>query len=230
MIQDIFVNLIVAFITFLASTIFHNRLRLKIYYQSLIRWNKNIRLSCAYLFRIRYNNKYPLIRGNRIDQYQPIGGVYKYYDSFNGLKENLELKDESESHFYENGDLRLVTTGKHLVKFLDWFDTKKNREITVIRELIEELEPSGISIENLIKQSQVEYLKTVKEPITFSTHFQMDELKIFEIFEVKIPKEILDDVLKSEHYLPVKAEYIEKFCFTKDGLSKKISATARYIV
>ena len=230
MIQDIFVNLIVAFITFLASTIFHNRLRLKIYYQSLIRWNKNIRLSCAYLFRIRYNNKYLLIRGNRIDQYQPIGGVYKYYDSFNGLKENLELKDESESHFYENGDLRLVTTGKHLVKFLDWFDTKKNREITVIRELIEELEPSGISIENLIKQSQVEYLKTVKEPITFSTHFQMDELKIFEIFEVKIPKEILDDVLKSEPYLPVKAEYIEKFCFTKDGLSKKISATARYIV
>lgn len=230
MIQDIFVNLIVAFITFLASTIFHNRLRLKIYYQSLIRWNKNIRLSCAYLFRIRYNNKYLLIRGNRIDQYQPIGGVYKYYDSFNGLKENLELKDESESHFYENGDLRLVTTGKHLVKFLDWFDTKKNREITVIRELIEELEPSGISIENLIKQSQIEYLKTVKEPITFSTHFQIDELKIFEIFEVKIPKEILNDVLKSEHYLPVKAEYIEKFCFTKDGLSKKISATARYIV
>lgn len=230
MIQDIFVNLIVAFITFLASTIFHNRLRLKIYYQSLIRWNKNIRLSCAYLFRIRYNNKYLLIKGNRIDQYQPVGGVYKYYDSFNGLKENLELKDESESHFYENGDLRLVTIGKHLVKFLDWFDTKKNREITVIRELIEELEPSGISIENLIKQSQVEYLKTVKEPITFSTHFQMDELKIFEIFEVKIPKEILDDVLKSEHYLPVKAEYIEKFCFTKDGLSKKISATARYIV
>ena len=230
MIQDIFVNLIVAFITFLASTIFHNRLRLKIYYQSLIRWNKNIRLSCAYLFRIRYNNKYLLIKGNRIDQYQPVGGVYKYYDSFNGLKENLELKDESESHFYENGDLRLVTTGKHLVKFLDWFDTKKNREITVIRELIEELEPSGISIENLIKQSQIEYLKTVKEPITFSTHFQIDELKIFEIFEVKIPKEILDDVLKSEHYLPVKAEYIEKFCFTKDGLSKKISATARYIV
>ena len=230
MIQDIFVNLIVAFITFFASTIFHNRLRLKIYYQSLIRWNKNIRLSCAYLFRIRYNNKYLLIKGNRIDQYQPVGGVYKYYDSFNGLKENLELKDESESHFYENGDLRLVTIGKHLVKFLDWFDTKRNREITVIRELIEELEPSGISIENLIKQSQVEYLKTVKEPITFSTHFQMDELKIFEIFEVKIPKEILDDVLKSEHYFSVKAEDIEKFCFTKDGLSKKISATARYIV
>ena len=230
MIQDIFVNLIVAFITFLASTIFHNRLRLKIYYQSLIRWNKNIRLSCAYLFRIRYNNKYLLIKGNRIDQYQPVGGVYKYYDSFNGLKENLELRDESESHFYENGDLRLVTTGKHLVKFLDWFDTKKNREITVIRELIEELEPSGISIENLIKQSQVEYLKTVKGPITFSTHFQMDELKIFEIFEVKIPKEILDDVLKSEHYFPVKAEDIKKLCFTKDGLSKKISATARYIV
>jgi len=230
MIQDIIVNLIVAFITVLAATIFHNRLRMKIWVQALLRWNKNIRLSCAYLFQIKHNGRYLLIKGNRIEQYQPIGGVYKYYDSFNELKSKLELKDEAENRFYEYGDLRQIAKGKYLAKFLDWFDTKKNREITVIRELIEELEPSGISIENLIKQSQVEYLKTVKEPITFSTHFQMDELKIFEIFEVKIPKEILDDVLKSEHYLPVKAEYIEKFCFTKDGLSKKISATARYIV
>ena len=230
MIKDIFVNLIVAFITFLFSTISHNRLRLKIYYQSLIRWNKSIRLSCAYLFRIRYNNEYLLIKGNRIDQYQPVGGVYKYYNSFNGLKENLELKDESESHFHENGDLRLVTTGKHLVKFIDWFDTRKNREVTVNRELIEELEPSGISIENLMKQSQIEYLKTIKEPITFSTHFKMDELKIFEIFEVRIPKGILDEVIKSSHYQLIEANEIERQCLSQNGLDRKISETSKYII
>ena len=82
MLQDIVVNLIVAFITFLAATIYHNRLRIKIFSQSIMRWNKNIRLSCAYLFRIKYNGKYLLVKGNRIDQYQPIGGVYKYYASF----------------------------------------------------------------------------------------------------------------------------------------------------
>ncbi|MEG3311848.1 SMODS-associated NUDIX domain-containing protein [Streptococcus sp. SS-4456] len=229
-IQDIFVNLIVAIISFLASTIFHNRRRVKIWCQSLLRWNKNIRLSCAYLFQIKHNDRYLLIRGRRIDQYQPVGGVYKYHDSFKRLKEELDLKDESETRFYEGGDLRLITKGKHLVKFLDWFDSRKNREVTVIRELIEELEPAGISIERLVKETQVEYLKTIKEPIVFSTHFQMDELKIFEIFEAEIPADILGKVLESEDYCIIEAEDIERNCFTKDGLSKRISATSKYII
>ncbi|HFI0083931.1 TPA: hypothetical protein ACGOS7_000936 [Streptococcus suis] len=228
--QDVFANLIVAIIGFLASTIFHNKRRIKIWCQSILRWNKNIRLSCAYLFQIKHNDRYLLIRGRRIDQYQPVGGVYKYHDSFKRLKEELDLKDESETRFYEGGDLRLITKGKHLVKFLDWFDSRKNREVTVIRELIEELEPAGISIERLVKETQVEYLKTIKEPIVFSTHFQMDELKIFEIFEAEIPTDILGKVLESEDYCIIEAEDIERNCFTKDGLSKRISATSKYII
>lgn len=200
MIQDIIVNLIVALITYLAATIFHNRLRIKVWLQSLLRWNKNIRLSCAYLFRIKQDDKYLLIKGNRIEQYQPVDGVYKYYDSFNELKMNLELKDESKSRFYEYGDLRLITKGRHLVKFLDWFDTKKNREVTVIRELIEELQPAEISVEKLIKNVQIEYLKTIKEEIKFSQHFQMDEQKIFNIYEAKISSDMLDIISSSNRY------------------------------
>lgn len=63
-IQDLFVNLIAAIIGVLASTIFHNKRRIKIWYQSLLRWNKNIRLSCAYLFQIKHNDRYLLIKGN----------------------------------------------------------------------------------------------------------------------------------------------------------------------
>ena len=110
------------------------------------------------------------------------------------------------SRFYESGDLRLITKGKHLVQFINWFDTRKNREVTVIRELIEELEPAGISIEDLVIKSQVEYLKTVKEPIMFSTYFQMDELKIFDIFEARIPTEILDKVLENDDYCLIEAD------------------------
>lgn len=171
-----------------------------------------------------------MIKGNRIEQFQPVGGVYKYYNSFNEIKSKLELKDESESHFYENGDLRLITKGKYLVKFLDWFDTKKNREITVIRELIEELQPAEISIGQLIKNVRIEYLKTVKEGIKFSQHFQMDEQKIFNIYEAKIPVDILNIVLNSDRYCLVEAEEIERLCCTRDGLSKKISETAKYII
>lgn len=230
MIQDIIINLIVVFITYLATTIFHNRLRIKIWLQSILRWNKNIRLSCAYLFQIKKEGKYLLIKGNRIEQYQPVGGVYKYYNSFNEVKSKLELKNESESRFYENGDLRLVTKGKHLVKFLDWFDSKKNREVTVIRELIEELQPAEISVEKLIKNVQIEYLKTIKEEIKYSKHFQMDEQKIFNIYEVKIPPDMLDTILGSDRYCLVETEEIERLCCTRDGLSKKISETAKYIV
>lgn len=229
-IKDIIVNIVVAIISFLASIIYNNRRRIKIFGQSLFCRKKSIRLSCAYLFQIKYNNRYLLIKGKRIDQYQPVGGVYKYHESFNRLKEDLELSDESEIRFYEGGDLRLIARGKYLLKFIDWFDTKKNREVTVIRELIEELEPAGLSIEQLIKETQIEYLKTIKEPIEFSPHFQMDELKIFDIFEADIPIEILNKVLESDDFCLVEGEDIEKNCFTKDGLSKKISATSKYIV
>ncbi|WP_196808119.1 hypothetical protein [Leptotrichia sp. oral taxon 879] len=56
-----------------------------------MRRNKNI--------KIKQNGKYLLIKGNQIEQYQPVSGVYKYYNSFNELKSKLKLKDESKSHF-----------------------------------------------------------------------------------------------------------------------------------
>ena len=230
MIQDIIVSLVTVFITFIATTIFHNRLRLKIWFQSLFRPNKEIRLSCAYLFRIKYDNKYLLINGKRIQQYQPVGGVYKYYASFGELKTKLKIEDESENRFYEDGDLRQVTKRKSLMKYLDWFDTRKNREVTVIRELIEELYSDEISIDEFIKSIEIEYLKTVKEKIKFSQHFQMDEQKIFDIYEARIPNFILDDIIKDNRYCLVEVDEINKMCCERDGLSKPISETSKYIV
>ncbi len=144
---------------------------MKIWFQFLFRWNKNIRLSCAYLFQIKQDGKYLLIKGNRIEQYQPVGGVYKYYNSFNEVKSKLELEDESESHFYENGDLKLITKGRYLIKFLAY------------------------------KQ------------------------KIFNIYEVKIPSDMINMVLSSDRYCLVEVEEIEKFCCMRDNLSKKIFKT-----
>src|SRR5690625_659748 len=91
----VFSIIITSIITWLAT----NRKRVKISIQSLFRWNKEIRISCAYLFRIKYEDKYVLIQGNRINQYQPVGGVYKYYDSFKSIKESLEITDEQEPNF-----------------------------------------------------------------------------------------------------------------------------------
>ena len=50
------------------------------WYQQLKYRKKEIRLSFSYLFKIQIDGKYLLIKGNRLkNQYQPVGGVYKYY-------------------------------------------------------------------------------------------------------------------------------------------------------
>ena len=92
------------------------------------------------------------------------------------------------------------------------------------------MQPAEISVEKLVKNVQIEYLKTIKEEIRFSQHFQMDEQKIFNIYEAKIPSDIINIVLSSDRYCLVEAEEIERLCCTRDGLSKKISETAKYVI
>ena len=47
----------------------------------LIKKTDYIRISFAYLFRIKINGQYLLVKNERgTGKFQPIGGVYKYYD------------------------------------------------------------------------------------------------------------------------------------------------------
>src|SRR5690242_2262007 len=59
-----------------------NRAFLKLYWDCYKPWvSSEIRLSISYLYRIEMNGKYLLIKSYRIpNTYQPVGGVYKYYD------------------------------------------------------------------------------------------------------------------------------------------------------
>ena len=81
-----------------------------------------------------------------------------------------------------------------------------------------------------IENVQIEYLKIIKEEIRFSQHFQMYEQKIFNIYEAKIPTDMLEMVLSSDRYCLVEAKEIERLCCTRNGLSKKISETAMYVI
>lgn len=72
-------------------------------------------MSISYLFSIRDDEgNYLLIKGNRIQQYQPIGGVYKYFKSFQPIKSKLEVTDEINKNFYDPDDLRIYLPGKNL--------------------------------------------------------------------------------------------------------------------
>ena len=107
-------------VTKLWDAYWDNKEYLKLSIALLFRRNERIRLSCAYLFRIKSGSKYLLIKGNRIDQYQPVGGVYKTYQSFQKTCNELGVTSEKEKSFYEKNDLRVYVLGKNVMRFIKY--------------------------------------------------------------------------------------------------------------
>lgn len=229
-INDIISWGITGILGFIISTIYFNRNFIYLYCQSIIRWNKEIRVSYAYLFRIKYEGKYLLIKGNRINQFQPIGGVYKYYDSFADKKRELEIRDEDSNNFYESRDLRQIIKGKYFIKYLRWFLSENNREVMVSRELLEELNVVESLSKEIILNTEIEYLNTITEKIKFSEHFKICEHKIFKIYDVRIPGQFLINIIDNDKFCLVEANDIDRLRVIKNNVSVSIAETARYIL
>ena len=77
MVEIILNNLIGRCLYFLINIIAGNYKRIWLFIQSVIHYNKDIRFSISYLYRIKIDDKYLLIKGSKIEQLQPVGGVYK---------------------------------------------------------------------------------------------------------------------------------------------------------
>ena len=120
MIENIEINLISNGIWFLIGIFAANYRRIGLFIKSLIYWNQDIRFSIAYLYKIKINNKYLLIKGSKIEQLQPVGGVYKVCSSFSTIERKLNIIFENERGFYEQEDLRFCTKGKNISKVLNW--------------------------------------------------------------------------------------------------------------
>ena len=72
-----------------------SRLKEGIYIYILF-YNKLVRLSIAYLIRIKIGNQYLLVRGERLShQYQPVGGAYKFYQTALPFLQNIESQDDN---------------------------------------------------------------------------------------------------------------------------------------
>lgn len=202
--------------------------------QALIHCNTDYRVSIAYLFRVKIDNKYLLIKGNRIEQFQPVGGVYKYHKSFKDTFDTLGLRPENNSSFFEKNDLRLYVKGKNLSKFVSWFESRKNREVTIDREFKEELIDSHIFDDDLLKKVDFEFLKQVNNGIRYSTHFGCKELLIFDIYDVLFEDEAVKEMIKAgvsrcDSVILAGYEDINRECIDICGKSFKIGAHSKYI-
>lgn len=103
-----------------------------------------IRISFAYLFRIKVNGKYFLVPNSRTGKYQPVGGAYKFNEeeaNYLNKKFHVENDDCIPVDKVTKRDYRLLIKNKYLKKFMRRFNKTENREniYNLSREFEEEL-------------------------------------------------------------------------------------------
>lgn len=144
----------------------------------------DIRVSIAYLYRIEVDGQYLLVKGKRINQYQPVGGVRKFYPGAQSTFRQLNVRSDANLAIDDinRNDLRVILPAKNLLEFLDWYQTEHDREICQQREFREELITPGYLSPAVFADFTPQYLYTVPT-FHYSQHFQCWELLYHEVYE-----------------------------------------------
>jgi len=161
--QNIFTGFILFIVGFILKEVFgitfdsvKNSLSDLINYPSWKRSQKNleklgklnddtiIRISFAYLFRIKVNGKYFLVPNSRTGKFQPVGGAYKFNEEeANYLNKEFHVENDDciPVDKVTKRDYRLLIKNKYLKKFMRRFNKTENREniYNLSREFEEEL-------------------------------------------------------------------------------------------
>lgn len=148
-----------------------------------------IRISFAYLYRIKVGNKYLLVQNSRnTGKYQPVGGVYKLQGQEKTTLKNLfHVMDDNKIPIDKSSrdDYRLRMESKYLRRFMKRFDSKRaerERLEDVSREFKEELIDTGIiDLDKISYRCCGRHITELK----FGEHFQMYELLLADVVELK---------------------------------------------
>lgn len=145
-----------------------------------------VRISAAYLYRIKVDDKYLLVRGNRYLQYQPVGGVWKLTSSADGFMREIRAKNDELIPIDEvsKQDIRLRIPGIYVHKFVRWFEGGKGREVAPWREFYEELIVPGLLPAKEFPHVMHEYVERTYRPIRYSKYAQSYELLVADIYEL----------------------------------------------
>lgn len=149
--------------------------------------NTIVRVSFAYLYRIKVGDKYLLVKNERgTGKYQPVGGVYKFEEEEKlELKNRFQVKDDDKISIDESSrnDYRLRMENKYLRKFISRFDKKAKREKidNLSREFKEELIEKSI-----VDWNQITYRFCGRHMtnLQFGEHFQIYEILLADIVEL----------------------------------------------
>jgi len=198
--------------------------------------NKKIYVSLSYLIRIKIPGaeKYFLVKGNKIDQYQPVGGVYK-------LVGNKDIYKDWKASVKPDGknprDLRFFIKAKYLPEVLKWFKSGKDREVGVWREFFEELVETKILSTDNFKTIRAEFLYTKEKILSRETRFDDEcyHTLVYNIFNIELNESQLSELIKLEKnktftkkYAFVTEDAINKECFNNS--STKIGQHTKHIL
>jgi hypothetical protein len=183
----------------------HKRLYLLFQIYFLALKGEKIRFSMSYLYIIKIDDEYLLVRNSNYGHYQLVGGKYKRLEGTQSLlKEKFEAIDDLKlpNKDLMKDDFAIFIPAKRAIKFLDWFNEGKNREINHWREFYEELIEGKAKLISKEKFPYVNYnlLGRVTTPVKRTAGWNCPEILQYDILEL-LPneeqrKELL--VLKSQ--------------------------------
>lgn len=149
-----------------------------------------IRISFAYLFRIKLDGQYFLVQNKRSKKYQPVGGAYKFYqEEADYFRDNIpvESDDSIPVDKVTEGDYRLLVKNKDLRKFVRRFNKTKYREnvSNLSREFNEELFTTGILDKETFGPLEYKFCGRHMTKVE-STVFLRYELLLADIIDIKL--------------------------------------------
>ena len=207
----------------------------RLWFQHIKFRKKEIRLSFSYLFKIEVDGKYLLVKGNRLKkQYQPVGGVYKYYDEAKPTLESFKFRpDIKMGNTSDTDDLRIFIEGKYLLLFMEWFKSMKNREYDPIREFKEELIASKLLPESAFSKFEYRKIYTHDKGVEYSTFMQCDEIVYADIFEIKLSdsqKAAIRQAVEEHPDMLCLATADELKCECYNGMEKNLGNNAKWLL
>jgi len=158
---------------------------LRLLLTSLRSFRREIRVSVSYLYRIEHQGRFLLVQGNRLpDQYQPVGGVYKFNESARALLQDWGARTDDLIPIDEVSadDLRLRLPARKLVDFVRWFESERSREVGPWREFYEELLRTGILPADEFPHVRADFVRRHFDPVHYSPFSQCQELLIADIY------------------------------------------------
>lgn len=194
--------------------------------------NEKIRLSFAYLIRIKVNNRYLLVKsGHKRSLFGPVGGVY-HIEHVDYVYNKLGFSRDSTPG--DEQDVRGTLLGKSIKRFIKWFDCKKNRETNPNREYQEELLNSGLLPSQLFGAPVFNFLGTKYKGISYSDYYRINELLRFDIYELVLNddqiKYIENNIKKIKSIRLFTREEIESLGITNDNDKRIIGTQTPYIL